>query len=161
MFHFLWCLAAQRKGMVINMSNQMKNHFIHSTNSKTGADVTIAVMDQCANIYDELYDNCKDDVLTVAAAACSATGCMDGDYPYMKAISTCAEGDMPCVKVGENVAEEKLALKYHKRMARDCEKAVKLMQRTIDALQTLQVKHCEKAENIQEDLEKIFKGGEL
>lgn len=138
------------------MNNRMDRHFTTSINHKTGANSTVAIMDKCVDIVGEVIDKASLPVTFVITTACQVTNCMDGEIPNIRAVATCSENDVPCIRIGKEVADAKLSLKYHKRMSRDCEKAIKVMQEAITALTESKIVHDKKVENIENDIQRFY-----
>lgn len=138
------------------MSNCMERHFRTSVNHKTGATATVAIMDKCADIVDEVMSKVSLPIAFIVTAACETTNCMNGENPNIRAVATCSENDVPCIRTGREVSDAKLSLKYHKRMSRDCEKAIKAMQEALAVLTESKIAHDKKVKNIEDDMQRFY-----
>ena len=114
-------------------------------------------MGECpANIYKEFSETgITEEERYVIRAAWSVLGIDIFDQP-LRANAYCDERDEFDEKIGVEVAASKVDLKKHRKMANKYSRLYFLLNKAASTVYKLFLKHCEKANAIEDDLENYY-----
>lgn len=129
----------------------MKKKYVELPEERT----VIAMMDKKYSVANEL-ENVSKKYAFILNRIDFIFGRKDSGNPYYKSEAVADENDEFDIKIGREIAGQKVDYKYHKSMIKQYNRYILLLENMIDMLEKLRNKHIDKRRKIIDNMKKFI-----